>query len=368
MVPVRIVCAEPERPYDRPPLSKELLGGRAGAESPAFRPADWYADEAVELIDGRAAALDPAAGRVELDDGSRLGYERLLIATGAAPRRLQQFSGFENALSLRTLADARRLRSMLSPGARLVVVGAGFIGQEVAATALGLGAEVTIVEALELPLASLLGERIGRWIVDLHRNEGARVLLSARIAGASGNGRVERIELEGGERLDCDVVVVGIGVVPAAAWLERSGLDPAGVPTDRGARTVLPDIWAAGDVARPWDTLAGAHVRSEHWDAASRQGVAAALSMLGAPPAEPAPPSFWSDQHGLRIQYVGRAECADRASFSGDLPARDFCVTYTRGGRPVAGLAVGRPRELAAIRKLIGHPARPEHEDEEAMG
>ena len=220
-------------------------------------------------------------------------------------------------------------------------------------TARSRGAEVTIIEALDLPLANVLGPEIGRWLVGMHREEGVRVLLSAQLAGAHGNGRVEQLELEDGERIECDAVVVGVGVAPAAAWLAGSGLDGDGVLTDAAGRTPFPHVYAAGDVCRAYDQRLGAHARTEHWDAASRQGVAAATAMLGGEP-RPAPlPSFWSDQYGLRIQYAGHAPGADEIRISGEPGDRDFAVLYRRGGRPVAALAVDRPRELAAMRRLI---------------
>jgi 3-phenylpropionate/trans-cinnamate dioxygenase ferredoxin reductase subunit len=352
--PVTIVCAEREAPYDRPPLSKDVAAGAADGEAVRFRDPGWYADNEVELLLGRrAGGLDPEARRLELEDGGSLRYDDLVIATGAAPRVLPILAGYENAFPLRTLADARRLRSELRPGSRLAIVGAGFIGQEVAATARGEGVEVTIIEALELPLEGILGADVGRWIVDTHRDEGVRVLTGAMLEGAGGNGRVEELRLANGEKLDCDAVVVGVGVAPAAAWVEGSGLDPAGIETDAAGRTGLPHVYAAGDVSRPFDPRLFDHVRTEHWDAASRQGVAVATAILGEQPRPPALPSFWSDQYGMRIQYVGHAEFADEARVCGDPHERDFHVLYQRAGRPVAALTVDRPRELAAMRRLI---------------
>ncbi len=352
--PIRIVCAEDEAPYDRPPLSKDVAAGAADGTSVRFRDAAWYADNAIELLLGRSAAgLDPEARELLLDDDSRLRYDELLIATGAAPRALPMLERFENAFPLRTLTDAAMLRAALDGGTHLVVVGAGFIGQEVAATARRQGVEVTIVEAVDVPLAGILGERVGRWIVDLHRGEGVRVLTGAMLADAAGNGRVEELRLADGSKLECDAVVVGVGVSPAAGWVARSGLDPAGIATDSAGRTGIPHVWAAGDVSRPFDPRLCEHVRTEHWDAASRQGVAAATAMLGDAPRPPALPSFWSDQYGLRIQYVGHAEGADEIRVSGDPGERDFHVLYQRAGRPVAALTVDRPRELAALRRLI---------------
>lgn len=355
---VTMICGEPELPYDRPPLSKSGLGGDADDAALHFRAPEWYADNAVELVLGeRAVGFDPARRSIELESGGSLRYAKLLIATGAAPRTLPHLDGFTNAHPLRTLDDARRLRAELVPGSRLAIVGAGFIGQEVAATALAAGVEVTVIEAMALPLAGLLGERVGRWLAELHSAEGVEVLLSAQLSGARGNGRVEELCLTDGRSIACDAVVVGVGVAPAAGWLAGSGLDPTGVLTDAGGQTALPHVFAAGDVCRALDPRRGVHSRTEHWDAAARQGSAAALAMLGEEPQQPPLPSFWSDQHGLRIQYVGHAEDADSIRVDGDPEERDFSVLYSSSERPVAALTVGRPRQLIALRRLIedGH-------------
>jgi NADPH-dependent 2,4-dienoyl-CoA reductase/sulfur reductase-like enzyme len=356
--PVRMVCAEPDPPYDRPPLSKEVLAGTTGEESVAYRPAWWYEEKQVELLLGRRAeVLDPEARTVALDSGAALRYDSLLIATGSAPRRLPFLDGYGNVHALRTLADARRLRTELVPGARLAIVGAGFIGQEVAATARGLGVEVTMIEALETPLAPILGERLGGWFAGLHLDQGVRVMTATMLEGARGNGRVEELVLAGGDTLACDVVVVGVGTVPATAWLEGSGLEPDGVRTDIAGRTRLPDVFAAGDASIPFDPRFGVHARTEHWDAAAWQGAAVAKAMLGEYAGTPPLPSFWSDQYGLRIQYVGHAHHADDVVFDGDPGEREFEAVFTRDGVPVAGLAVGRPRAIPALKKLIesGH-------------
>jgi 3-phenylpropionate/trans-cinnamate dioxygenase ferredoxin reductase subunit len=351
---VTIVCGEAEPPYDRPPLSKGVLGGSVQDRTVHFREQAWYAQNEVELLLGqRARALDPARRSVELASGLRLDYDELLIATGAAPRSLPPLRCFDNVHTLRTLDDARRLRGELVPGARLAIVGAGFIGQELAATAVTLGAEVTLIEALPLPLGGLLGAEIGRWLCELHAGAGVELLLSARVESARGNGRVEELALADGRAVACDTVVVGVGAVPDAAWLAGSGLDPTGVLTDAAGRTAIPHVYAAGDVCRAFDGFLGRHSRGEHWDAAARQGAAVALAMLGAEQPSPALPSFWSDQHGIRIQYVGHAEDADRAQIDGDPAGGDFSVLYSRGERPVAALAVCRPRELLRLRRLI---------------
>lgn len=351
---VRIVCAEPDPPYDRPPLSKQVLAGTAEAESAIYRPSWWYEEREVELLLGaRAEALDPEARLVRLDSGATLAYEKLLIATGGAPRRLPFLEGYENVHYLRTLADARRLRAALTPGARLAVVGAGFIGQEVAATARGLGLEVTMIEALETPLAPILGVELGRWFAELHLEEGVRVITGAMLEGARGAGRVEELVLADGRRLACDAVVVGIGTVPATDWLAGSGLEQGGVRVDTAGRTALPGVYAAGDASLPFDPRFGAHARTEHWDAAAWQGAAAAKAMLGEYPGTPPLPSFWSDQYGLRIQSVGHPHHADGVLTEGSPAERDFEAVFTRGGIPVAGLAVGRPRAIPALRRRI---------------
>ncbi|HEX6460756.1 MAG TPA: FAD-dependent oxidoreductase [Thermoleophilaceae bacterium] len=334
--PIRMVCAEPQLPYDRPPLSKELL---AGAERElSFRDPDWYEDNAVELLLGeRAAALDADDRTLVLESGERLRYDHLLIATGAAPRLIPPAARFTNSFALRTVDDARGLREWLRPGARLGIVGAGFIGLEVAATARQLGVEVTIVEAAELPLSGILGPQLGRWFADMHLDEGVSLHLSTSVDQFRGNGRVEELTLSDGRAVPCDALVVAIGVAPAIEWL-------GGQPMDQ------PGVYAAGDAT------GGAH-----WEAAAAEGVAAADAMLGAAPAPRAPSSFWSDQYGLRIQYLGDARFADSVSIDGDPSARDFTALFTRDDKPVAALMAGRPRALPEMRRLI---AKGQQEDE----
>jgi len=365
--PVRILCAETEAPYDRPPLSKGVLAGTVEEGATGFRPGEWYAEHGVELLRGaRAERLEPESRRVGLAGGEELHYGKLLIATGGAPRRLPSLDGFENVHCLRSLADARRLRTELTAGARLAIVGAGFIGQEVAATALGLEVEVTMIEALETPLAPILGAELGRWFAGLHREEGVRLLTGAIVQRALGGDRVERLLLADGSGVDCDLVLVGIGTLPATAWLAGSGLGTAGVEVDVAGRTGLPDVFAAGDAAIQFDHRFGAHARTEHWDAAAWQGAAAAKMMLGENPGPPPLPSFWSDQYGVRIQCVGHPHHGEAVALEGDPAGRDFEAVFVRGGAPIAGMTVGRPRSIPALRKRIeaGHESgRPEEEE-----
>lgn len=364
--PVRIVCGEPELPYDRPPLSKEVLAGTVAEEEVSYRSAGWYEEKEIELALGvRAEALDPGRRRVVLGSGDSLPYENLVIATGGEPRRLPFLAG-ANVHELRTLADLRRLRQDLVAGSRLAIVGAGFIGQEVAATARALGAEVTVVEALPVPLEPIVGPRLGRWFAELHRDEGVRIIAGAALESARGGGdRVEELVLADGRRIACDAVLVGIGTVPATGWLQGSGLGSGGVPVDVAGRTALPGVFAAGDACLGFEPRRRAHLRTEHWDAAAWQGAAVAKAILGEEPGRPPLPSFWSDQYGVRVQCVGHPQLADDVALEGDPAARDFEALFTRGGVPVAGLAVGRPRALPALRKQIegaGLALQPEKE------
>ena len=351
---IRVVCGEPELPYDRPPLSKGLLSGELRDRDVAFRDPDWYEDNRVELIlDRRATKLDARNHTVELCDGRTLRYDKVLIATGSKARRLPSLEGYANVHYLRTIDDSRRLRDEVSRGTRLVIVGAGFIGQEVAATARRAGAEVTIVEALPAPLAGVLGEDVGRRLMKMHEEEGVEVRLSTMLEGTRGNGAVEELVLTGGGRLECETVVVGAGVSPATDWLKGTGLERDGVLTDHAGRTALPDVFAAGDVATTFDPRLGEHRRTEHWDAAARQGAAAAKAMLREEPDRPPVPSFWSDQYGLRIQYAGHADLADDVRLEGAPGARAFTVVYSREGQPVGALTVDNPRAFARLRKEI---------------
>ena len=345
-------AASPSDPTT-PPLSKDHLAGEIADEEVSFRPADWYEDNRVELVvDRRATGLDPKRRRLELDDGAECFYEQLVIATGAAARRLPPLEDFSNVHYLRTLADARRLREELREGARLAVVGAGFIGQEVASTARAAGAEVTIVEALPAPLTGILGEEVGLWLMKMHDEEGVEVRLSTKLEGARGNGSVEELVLDRGDPIACDAVVVGIGVAPAANWLRGSGLETDGVLTDNAGRTSVPDVWAAGDVARAFDHRHGEHRRSEHWDAAARQGMAVARAIAGDQP-DPA-----------RCPASGATSTACGSSTSamprppmrlGSRVSRANATSPWSNARGAArgALVVGRPKAFALLRKEI---------------
>jgi 3-phenylpropionate/trans-cinnamate dioxygenase ferredoxin reductase subunit len=352
---LRIVCAEPRLPYDRPPLSKEMLAGRRDADSLAYRAAAWYDQQSIDLLLGlRAVRLRPAERRLEFSDGTRLRYRRLLIATGSRPRLLPLLAGYSNVSVLRSVDDALALRDVLRHRPHLAVIGAGFIGLEVAATARRLGAEVTIIESLAAPLRTLLGSGLGRWFARLHEARGVEVLCGRTVERAEGDGVVRQLHLAGGKRVQADHVLIGIGVDPETGWLAGSGLDyERGVPVDEHGRTAIESVLAAGDAAATLDRTLGRHVPGSHWEAAARQGVRAARVMLGREPGSVPVTSFWTDQYGIRIHYLGRAPLADAVAIDGDPSAQTFTATFTRAGHPVAALLVDRPRALPEFRTLI---------------
>jgi NADPH-dependent 2,4-dienoyl-CoA reductase/sulfur reductase-like enzyme len=352
---LRMVCGEPHRPYDRPPLSKELLAGLAASESIAFREAGWYEQQAVDLLLGfPATALDPARHRVRLSGGSELRYDRLVIATGSRPRTLPMLEGYHNVSALRSIDDCLALREVLATYPHLVVIGAGFIGQEVSATARRLGAEVTMIEAAPAPLESVLGHQLGAWFTRLHRAEGVEVLTNCTVAEVVANGTVRGLRLSTGKAVVADHVVVGVGVQPDIDWLAASGIGcAAGIRVDPDGRTAIDDVMAIGDAAATFDAVAGCHVSGSHWEAAARQATQCARALLGLDPGSQPASSFWTDQYGIRIQYLGHAPLADRVEIDGEAEERSFTATFTRAGRPVAALLVDRPRELPTFRKLI---------------
>ncbi len=359
--PIRVLCAETYRPYDRPPLSKELLQGTCDHDDLGFRDGDWYAEHDVELLLGvRASALSPADRRVKLSTGEWLRYDRVLIATGSRPRTLPMLDGLSNVSVLRTVDDAIALRDVISHGAHLAIVGAGFIGQEVAATARRLGAEVTMIEAAPTPLYGILGEQLGRWFAELHAAEGVTVITGATVEGVDANDRVHALTLSDGRRVEPDHVVVGVGAQAEIDWLAGSGVScNGGVHVDLHGRTTTPHVFAAGDAAATFDPRLQAHLPGSHWEAAGRQGARAAKVMLDLDPGAAPLTSFWTDQYGIRIQYLGHARLADHVEIDGDPAARNFTATFTQAGRPVAALLVDRRRSLPAARTLIeqGEPS-----------
>ncbi len=352
---ISIIGDEEHRPYDRPPLSKGVLTGDRDPDSLSLRPADWYEDHSVELLLGeRAVALDPGIKTITLASGSTLTYDSAVIATGSRPRPLPGTEHFANTHLLRTVEDATRLAAALERGTRLIIVGAGFIGLEVAATARQRGAEVTVLEAAPAALSRVLPPELGDWFVSLHRSEGVELMLSAHVARfGEGPGGAEWVQLTDGRRLECDALVVGIGIEPATEWLEGSGLETEGVRADAGGRTKASDVYVAGDAARIFNPLSEQYVRSEHWEAATRQGAQVARAILGLDPLPTTLPSFWTDQFGHRIQLIGDASKGEEVEITGDLETPEFTAIVSQSGVAVAGMAVDQPRSIPRLRQAL---------------
>ncbi|MEX5295997.1 FAD-dependent oxidoreductase [Kocuria sp. CPCC 205268] len=353
-----IIGDDHQRPYDRPPLSKDFLAGR-------IEPADLALETHEEDLDAewilgtRAVSFDPATRLVHLADGTTVHAAGLVIATGASPRSLPQIAGAANVVSLRTLDDAQKLRTLLRPGRRLVVVGAGFIGAEVASTAHALGLEVTVLEKSPTPLCGPLGSQLGTVVAGLHERAGVELICGAQIADfALADGSVTAVHLAGGRVLPADVVLVGIGAVPNTAWLESSGIELGnGVLCDATGATSIPGVVAVGDCAAWWDPATGRHHRVEHWTGAAQRPAVAVGALLGADPATlppVKPPYFWSDQYGTRLQFVGDASRADRVAYEHGGPGQEsLLAVYYAGDHPVAVLAWNQTRLFCRWRKTI---------------
>jgi len=361
-----LVGAEPDLPYERPPLSKDVLLGTMPPEHAYLRDAAFYREQHVELRLGTPAiALDAVARRVRLDGGDELPFDRLLIASGGEARRLSVPGGDLAGISyLRTLPEARALAAQLSAvassGGRVAIVGAGFIGCEVAAACRALGIDVTLIEALAAPMERVLGDEMGARLASVHRAHGVDLRLGEGVAAFHGVDRVEAVETTGGARIACAAAVVGIGVRPAIDWLEGSGVALGdGVLADAFCETTASGIFAAGDVANwPYTPPGGGNterVRLEHWDNALRQGEAAARNLLGRHVPFTPVPYFWSDQYDLKLQYVGYARTWDALVYRGDPAAGGpYAAFYLAEGQIRAALAVNRTHDLVPLKKLIG--------------
>lgn len=346
---------EPHLPYDRPPLSKQFLKGAWDEERLALRRDGVEALDVEWRLGERAQALDVAARAVELSSGETVPYDALLIATGAAARALPFGRDLSGIHLLRTLDDAAGLRTELERLPRVVIVGGGFIGMEVAASCRERGADVTVVEPLAAPLLRGLGPALGRFVGDRHAAHGVRIECGVGVEGFEGTGRVERVALSDGRSLDADVVVVGIGAAPATRWLETSALEIAdGIVCDGAGRTSALDVYAAGDVAC-W-----AGRRREHWTSAVEQGVHAATHLLRGEEvgALDHVPYVWTDQFELRLQIAGEAPAgATMHVCHGTLAEERFLVLFGSEGRLVGAVGNKRPRQLLAARKLLARGA-----------
>jgi NADPH-dependent 2,4-dienoyl-CoA reductase/sulfur reductase-like enzyme len=351
-----IVGAEARRPYDRPPLSKEFLAGDIGEGDLALELDDENLD-ARWLLGVHATGLDAGAGAVVLDDGTEVRADGVIVATGARARVWPGTQHLAGVHVLRTIDDALALRRDLRPGARLVVIGAGFIGAEVASTAIKLGLDVTVIEVACTPLAGALGEELGAAVARLHARHGTRLLCGVGVTALTGAEHVTGVELADGRHLAADVVVAGVGAIPNVEWLDGSGLELAnGVVCDAGGATSIPNVVAVGDCAAWYEPCVGAAHRVEHWTGARERATIAVSTLLaGRYQGDPVKaPYFWSDQYGCRIQFAGIARPDDQITFeAGDLNEDSFLAVYRRHDRPVAVLGVDQPRLFTRLRRQL---------------
>ena len=360
---ITLIGAETALPYERPPLSKEYLAGVFDEERLILRPRAFYEEQRIELRLGqRATALDAVTRTITLASGERRSFDRLVLATGCelAPLPVPG-ADLPGVHMLRTLADGQALlaalRAGVARGGRVVVIGAGFIGSEVAATCRVAGMDVTLIEMLPTPMERAIGAEMGALLAAVHRVHGVDLRTGETVAAIEGNGRAEAVVTGSGARVPCDFVVVGAGVRPATRWLEGSGLALGdGVLVDATCATNAPGIFAVGDVAnwlyQPNERVAAVRVRLEHWDNALRQGELVARNLLGERVPYRHIPYFWSDQYDLKLQYVGSTQTWDQIVVRGN-PPNSFIAFYLLDGRVRAAFASNHPRELVTLKKLV---------------
>jgi 3-phenylpropionate/trans-cinnamate dioxygenase ferredoxin reductase subunit len=351
-----LVGEERQRPYERPPLSKDYLRGEAERPRVYVHDEDFYADQEIELrTSARVVAIEPAAGQVVLESGERLAYDRLLLTTGAAARHLPvPGADLPGVHTLRTLEDAESLKQAIPRASRVVVVGAGWIGSEVAASARQMGIEVVLVERGNVPLERVLGAEVGAVYHELHRDHGVELLPRTRVEAFAGTRSVEEVRTSDGRRIACDLVVVGVGAAPRIELAQAAGLMvDGGIAVDERLQTSAPGVFAAGDVAAAWHPFYQTRIRLEHWANALHQGPAAARNMLGLDVSYERLPYFFSDQYDLGMEYTGYAPIWDKVVFRGDADRREFIAFWLRDGRVVAGMNANVWDVTGAIGELI---------------
>jgi 3-phenylpropionate/trans-cinnamate dioxygenase ferredoxin reductase subunit len=338
-----LVGAENEPPYERPPLSKDHLRGESDRSKAFVHERDFYAEKQIELITARTAMrLDVRAQTVELDDGRALNFDKLLLATGAEPRQIP-VPGAElgEIYYLRTLDDSEALRDRIALGGKLAVIGAGWIGSEVAASARQKGVEVTLIDPLALPNERIFGTEIGAFYRDVHAQHGVELVLGDGVESFDGGDRVSAVRTSSGRTVECDFAVVGVGVTPRVELARHAGLEiNNGIVVDQALRTSAPNIFAAGDVASAWHPFFERRIRVEHWANALNQGPAAARAMLGQSVSYDRIPYFFSDQYEVGMEYSGFATEWDEVVFRGEPDQGEFVAFWLRDGRVVAGMNV----------------------------
>jgi 3-phenylpropionate/trans-cinnamate dioxygenase ferredoxin reductase component len=350
-----LIGDEPERPYERPPLSKDYLRGEL-EQRPYVHPKGFYAEHEIELwTSTRVSGIDPGLRELLIEGDRRLGYDRLLLATGAVPRRLDVPGvDLEGIHFLRTVGDSEQIGERIEGGQRLVVVGSGWIGAEIAASARQKGCEVTMLEMASLPLERVLGPEVGRIYLDLHRDHGVEFLPETTVERFEGNESVERVITRDGASIETSFVVVGVGVAPRTGLIEHAGIRvDNGVVVDEKLQTSAPGVYAAGDVANARHPFYGRHIRVEHWANALNQGPAAAKNMLGMAQPYDEIPYFFSDQYETAMEYSGYATEWDEVVFRGDVANREFVAFWLKDERLVAGMNMNVWDVHDPIRELI---------------
>jgi 3-phenylpropionate/trans-cinnamate dioxygenase ferredoxin reductase component len=350
-----LIGDEAERPYERPPLSKDYLRGEV-TDKPYVHPERFYADNDIELMTStRVTGIEIGSREVLLEGDRRLGYDRLLLTTGAVPRRLDvPGSKLDGIHYLRSLADSQRIGERIERGQRLVVIGSGWIGSEIAASARQKGCEVTMIEMGSLPLERVLGPEVGRAYLELHRGHGVEFLPETTVERFEGDGSVERVVTRDGAVLETEFVVVGVGVAPRTGLVETAGLEiNNGVLVNEHLETSVPGVFAAGDVANAHHPFYGRHLRVEHWANALNQGPVAARAMLGKPARYEEIPYFFSDQYDTGMEYSGYATEWDEVVFGGDVSAHEFVALWLKDERVVAGMNMNIWDVSDPIRELI---------------
>ncbi|HEY0525692.1 MAG TPA: FAD-dependent oxidoreductase [Stellaceae bacterium] len=358
--PVVLLGDEPHPPYERPPLSKELLAGAIPIEKIYLKPASFYADAGIELrLGARAVELDRNAQRLVLEDGGTVPYDLLLLTTGTRARRLTIAGDhLPQVRYLRDIADSLALRERLSPDARLVVIGAGFIGLEVAAVARGLGCAVTVIEVAPHPLMRVAAPVIGDWFAAQHRERGVTLLTGVAVTEISERGRGVAVFTAEGDCIEADVVAVGIGAVPNAEIAEAAGLEvDNGIIVDEFGRTADRQVFAAGDVTRHYNPLLHRHLRLEAWQNAQNQAAAVAKVMAGGSEPHSEIPWYWTDQYGFNFQAAGAPLAWEDLVWRGSPAEGRFTVFYLHNGKPVAANAVNNARDIRFAKDMIARDA-----------